>query len=377
MLLINRMDLLHKPAKVYLWGTGKVAAWIVEQFKNDIFKLHISGFIDNDEKKQGDIFCGYKIYSPDVLENDRDCHIIILSNFWKEISGQIEDQYSESVVRCDSFHFFIKYRLIPRYQGSEDEEIKETLNYICNGSLEVFNYPFVEKYRDIDIEIEYDHQKQLFYTLFADKRMYLSRKYKSKAKIQEYLKQIMMEQDKLSPHCYLAGTFCVDQNSVVLDAGAAEGNFSLSIIDKVKKIYLIEPDKEWVEALQYTFEAYQDKVVIINKYLSDFVSEETTTVDNIVNEKLDFIKMDIEGEEYYALQGAVKTISRNDKLRCVICTYHHEFDYMVIKNFLKDMGLKTETSKGYMWFPYDNNYFYSLPTLRRGLIRAEKGKNEN
>lgn len=39
MFLINRMDLLHKPAKVYLWGTGKVAAWIVERFKEDIFKL--------------------------------------------------------------------------------------------------------------------------------------------------------------------------------------------------------------------------------------------------------------------------------------------------------------------------------------------------
>jgi predicted RNA methylase len=42
-------------------------------------------------------------------------------------------------------------------------------------------------------------------------------------------------------------------DDVVADLGAAEGNFSLSIINKVKKIYIFEYDKEWVEALKAPF----------------------------------------------------------------------------------------------------------------------------
>ena len=59
------------------------------------------------------------------------------------------------------------------------------------------------------------------------------------------------------------------------------------------------------------------------------------TIDDIVNslavDDINFIKMDIEGAERYALAGASKTISRF-KPKMALCTYHLPDDPEVIKS---------------------------------------------
>ncbi len=372
MIYINRTDSLEKLHGTYLWGAGKFAENMLSRFGDEIAEMNIRGFIDNCELKTEKIFCGYQVYAPKVLEYSGKYHIIIMCNCFNEIVSQIKEQYSENVYRCESYHFFIKYRLLARYQSSQDPEIRELLTYIRKESLQVFNYPFVWDYYNVVYEIAYDREKKLFYAVFQGKRMYLCKRYRSREQAEHYLRQIMMEQDKDSPHCYLTDDFNVENDAVVLDAGVAEGNFALSVIDKVKKIYLVEPDVEWLEALRYTFEPYMDKVVLIGKYLSNYQSEETVTVDSIVEETLDFFKLDIEGEEYYALQGASGTIMRSNGVKCAVCTYHNEFDYLSITSLLLRMGFQVGHSRGYMWFPYDKDYFVSLPTFRRGLVKAEK-----
>ena len=372
MIYINKTDSLEKLHCTYLWGAGKFAEKMLSRFGNEIAAMGIQGFIDNRAQKNEETFCGYQVYAPKVLEQSGKCHIIIMCDHFREIVRQIEKQYSENVYRCESYHFFIKYRLLARYQNSKDCEIRELLAYIKNESLQVFNYPFVWDYYNTVYEIVFDQEKQLFYAVFQGKKMYFCKRYGSREQVERYLRQVIMEQDKSSPHCYLTNDFCVDDGAVVLDAGVADGNFALSVIDKVKKIYLVEPDIEWLEALHYTFEPYMDKVVIIGKCLTNYQSEETVTVDNIVEETLDFLKMDIEGEEYYALQGAADTIKRSKGMKCAVCTYHNEFDYFSINSLLLQMGFQTRPSRGYMWFPYDKDYFVNLPTFRRGLVRAEK-----
>lgn len=372
MIFVNKANSLRKLHCTYLWGAGELAEKIISRFKNQIAEMDIRGFIDNYEQKNNQLFCGYPVYSPKVLEQKENCHIIIMCDQFEEIVAQIQKYYFENVYRCESYHYFIKYRLMERYQYSEDLEIKELLEYIKDESLQVFNYPFVWDYYSAEYEIVYDNKRQLFYTVFQGKKMYFCKRYGSRAQVERYLRQVMLEQDRLSPHCYLTDGFDVEDGAVVLDAGTAEGNFALSIIDKVQKIYLVEPDIEWIEALQYTFEPYMDKVVIVNKFLSNYESAETAMVDSIVKEQLDFLKMDIEGEEYYAMQGAADTVKRSNRMKCALCTYHNEFDYVSINALLIQMGFRTNPSRGYMWFPYDKDYFVSLPTFRRGLIRAEK-----
>lgn len=181
-----------------------------------------------------------------------------------------------------------------------------------------------------------------------------------------------MEQDEKSPHLYITDQYRIKDNSVVIDAGVAEGNFSLEIIDRVKKIYLIESDRDWIEALKLTFSPYKDKVEIINVAASDYSDEGIAALDEIIHEKVDCIKMDIEGEELFALRGCNRIIDESDNIQCLICTYHQEFAYDVICAFLKEKGMEIQTSCGYMYYA---NHRINAPELRRGIVRARKRGN--
>ncbi|WP_312430327.1 FkbM family methyltransferase [Lacrimispora sp.] len=356
----------------YIWGTGVRAKQINEYFANHLKRIKLIGYIDNDSSKWEGEFYGKKIYSPEVLKENKESYIIIANMFSDEITNQIIKSYPWYRDRIADTLFFERQQVISRYKDCKENEIQDIVNYLVDHPLQVFNYPFVEKYDNEDFDIKYDKEKKLFYTLYYNKKMYFSRSFHDEEKVREYYKSICLEQDFHSPHKYLTDIFEVPNNAVVVDAGVAEGNFALSIVECAKKIYLFEPDKEWVEALKYTFEPYNEKVVIVNKSLSNYIDDNTTTIDETLNgSSVDFIKMDIEGEEYYAIQGAIKSIEISEDVKCVVCTYHQEFAYSKIKTLLEDLYFKIETSTGYMWYPENFNVMRA-PVLRRGVIRAEK-----
>lgn len=361
--------------RTYIWGTGRIAKYVYHFYYNELESYNIVGCIDNDKTKVGKTFEGTDIciFQPDVLIDDKQSQVVILTAAYQEIEQQIMNDYPWMIGSVQSPLLFTKHRLISRYKDTRNEEIKDILCYLKDHPLQVFNYEFTKKYSNTNYDILYDEQAELFYTMFYNKRMYFARNLDSEEKVRDYYGQVMLEQDMESPHRYLYGDFQVDSNSVVIDAGVAEGNFALSVIDKVKKIYLFESDPDWIEALKYTFEPYKDKVIMVNKYLSNYVDASTVSIDSFVSEdQIDFIKLDIEGEEYYALEGAKNTIISSSKMKCAVCAYHKEFDYFALLQLLQEFGFDTETSRGYMWFPYDRNSIYDLPTLRRGLIRAKK-----
>lgn len=64
------------------------------------------------------------------------------------------------------------------------------------------------------------------------------------------------------------------------------------------------------------------------------ISIRTVTIDDTIGkQEVGFIKMDIEGAEYDALQGAKETIQR-DKPFLAICVYHKQGDVLAIMNYL-------------------------------------------
>lgn len=360
-----------KNKKYYIWGTGHIAEEINSQHKEQIEELDIVGYIDNDSQKVGQLYKGKRVYGPDILLEDKDCYIIIANAFREDIISQIKDKYPKTTSKIMESLFFQRMDLLSRYEDNREKEIKNIVDYLKENPLDIFNYPFVKKYDEIEFDVEFDVNKGLYYTFYYGKKMFFSRKFKSEKEVKSYYKSVCVEQDFKSPHRYLTDIFTVPKDAVVIDAGVAEGNFALSVIEYVKRIYLFEPDEEWAEALRYTFEPYENKVVLINKSISNYINGKTTTIDSEIGEKIDFIKMDIEGEEYYALEGAEKTIEKSPNMQCVICTYHQEFAYEIINKFLLGHGFNTQPSKGYMWYPCET-FGERAPILRRGLIRAQK-----
>lgn len=354
---------------IYIWGTGRRARQIVRAFFDELVECDIRGFIDNFSEERS--FNGWSVFPPDVLRKQQDLNIFIAVDNRKPIVDQIARDYPYYSERILDIRFFEKLKIFARYRNTNDPEIQEILDYLEDESLTWFNYPFVNKY-DNSVRVKKDENLGLFYFIYQDKRIYLSRKFHNDCMAREYVKSLYIEQDEQSPHRYLTRTYDVPDQSIVIDAGCAEGFFSIGIIERVQHIYIFEPDPMWCEALKYTFEPFKKKVTIVEKALSNFVYGKTTTIDNEIKDlNVDFVKMDIEGEELYALQGARRTIGHSPRIKCVVCTYHQEFAYDAIKLFFEHIGLKTEHSRGYMWF--DERYNEMRPfVLRRGLIRAYK-----
>lgn len=62
----------------------------------------------------------------------------------------------------------------------------------------------------------------------------------------------------------------------------------------------------------------------------------TEKIDDIDFERVDFIKLDIEGAERNCLEGARKTIEKYHP-RLAICAYHLQDDLLVLYEFIKSL----------------------------------------
>jgi hypothetical protein len=252
-----------------------------------------------------------------------------------------------------------------------DDEKRLILSYLKYHPLSFFPYSYTEQYNSKEVVVYIDSEKKMPYTLQDGKRLYFKKKW-NKEIIQKYYNGLLMEQDIASPHHYETTEFYVANGDVVVDAGAAEGNFALSIVEKVKKIYLFEVDEEWIEVLKITFAPWKNKVTIINKYVSDNNIGNCITMDSFFEqEQIDFIKADIEGAESQLLAGAKAILSRQTHTKIVLCTYHKCDDAAILNRMLIEQGFNTEFSKGYVIFLHEA-YNITPPYLRRGLIRATK-----
>lgn len=157
-------------------------------------------------------------------------------------------------------------------------------------------------------------------------------------------------------HIYGAGDKGVRRGDVVLDCGANVGVFTRVALDAgANKIIAIEPAPENLECFRRNFagEISAGKVVVVpkgvwnkedvltlhvdptNSAADSFILEHKgegavakvplTTIDHLVAElkidKVDFIKMDIEGAEPNALTGATQTLKKW-KPRIAVSAYH-------------------------------------------------------
>ena len=263
---------------------------------------------------------------------------------------------------------------IPKEKISNEQS--RVLEYLIHNEITVFPYPFVNEYLSLEINLKYDQTEDLLYTLFDGKKLfYKNGSQKNKAK--KYFKAILIEQDKRSPHRYLSENFNVNENDVVVDVGAAEGNFTLSVIEKVKHVYLFEPDKNWVKALEATFKPWKEKVTIVNKFISNITDEskQTVSLDDFFDKKIiNFLKADVEGFEMRLLKGGKKIIDANKQLKIAICTYHNQEDAEQIQEILRNQNFNCDFSNGYMLYYYGRSNVVKEPYLRRAILRAEKSE---
>lgn len=253
--------------------------------------------------------------------------------------------------------------------GLTDEE-KQASQYFKNHPFTPFPFGWAGKYDRLTPEVYFDDFHSCFYVFFENKKLYFPKNY-SKKQVVWTIRSIYREQDSHSAHRYLTDNFQPHDNSIMIDGGVAEGSLSLSLIEKVKKLYLIECEKNWIEALQLTFEPWKEKVEIVGKYLSDKTDEHNITIDSILeadeNEKY-FIKLDVEGYEKLTLKGMNRFFAKVRDLKMCVCTYHYENDAAELEKILKNRGMSCEFSESSLLFSMHSE----IPSFRKALIRARK-----
>lgn len=358
--------------RIILFGTGARAEKVIKSI--NFKKYNLLAVLDNNENKQGTFWHDVIVKSPNDLGKEEYDKIVICSTAYPVIYKQLVEECNVNPDKIVNHVYFIKNKLLDYYKIRKyDDEIKDVLDYLNKHSLDIFNYNFKDKYDVLEVDVDYDETVQMFYVLYNGKRMYFSSKFETKESVIKYYRFILEEQDEQSPHRYLIDKMQVNKGDIVVDAGTAEGNFALDIIDVAAKVYLIEMDPDWVKALNQTFKDYQDKVVIISKCLSDIDDENNATLDHLFEDvDIDFLKMDIEGFEVKALNGAKKFLSKVNPIKLDICTYHNYNDYYDIQALLTEHNYYIEPSKGYMFYQNEAKYTDNEPHLVKGLIRGYK-----
>jgi len=133
---------------------------------------------------------------------------------------------------------------------------------------------------------------------------------------------------------------------VFVDGGAYVGDTLPQIIQKFpnyKKIYCIEPNELHINIAKRNFATQRDiefihcglgknKIQIkensnkIHHGEHDYQANNINSLDNLLDEKVDFIKLDIEGAEQDAIEGAQNIISKYTPI-LAICIYHKAEDW--------------------------------------------------
>lgn len=364
--------------KILVWGTGIGAEEFMKHYRNGYDKYFaIVGFIDNSVKKQGTFFEGKKIYAPENiigLEWEQIVICVLREDFQQEILLLLEDLGIEKEkISCyleDCGMNLLKPIIQEKYKDTKDNEIIEILDYLKNNDFSVFNQYVKKEHKKYKV---YQEDNDDPYIQVENKRMYYPKELLDANRI-HYLDDVFFEQLENSPHKYVREIGDIPENGVLIDAGVQEGNFSINYIDRVKKLYLIECEKIWCRVLEKTFAPYRYKVEICNKFLSKEDTATMVTLDTLVKERIDFLKMDIEGSEVDALLGGSELLKKSDAL-VSICSYHNRNDEKYIRFLLDAYGYRTQTSRGYMAFIWDKNYCDSLD-FRRGVVYGKKIDNE-
>ncbi len=61
-----KINIFYSKKRFFIWGASSFLQELLEHYPVGFFK--IDGFIDSDPKKQAQLFCGYRVYSPDKLD---------------------------------------------------------------------------------------------------------------------------------------------------------------------------------------------------------------------------------------------------------------------------------------------------------------------
>lgn len=307
---------------IVVYGMGNASQRIISLIENKGGK--ISDVFASDEFVRGHYFLGHKVLKYSEVCEKYDDFIVVLGFATRldNVLNNIERISKEHIVLAPD---------IP----------------VAGGGL--FTYEYVkENEKDFDF----------VYSNLADEK---SRKtfinvinFKISGKV-EYLLNNYSDKDDIYKEILK-----LNEEEIIVDLGAYDGDtireFTSFTNGKYKHIYALEPDEknfrklekntaEMDEITLYNMGAWSKRDTLIfakkagrnSKLSGEGVSVEVSDIDSLINKKITLLKMDIEGSELKALEGAEKTI-KEYKPKLYICAYHRNEDLFTLGRKILSLG---------------------------------------
>jgi hypothetical protein len=270
----------------------------------------------------------------------------------------------------------LRRRIQRQYGNSADPEVREVLAFLAaHPSQELplgMNPPYdwANQYRPEDVPVEQDGSTGMLVARVNGHRIYFPR-IADPASVRRSVALACLEQDPRSPHCYCGGRQMIDPQDVAVFVGASDGIFCLSLIERLSKAYLFEPDPNWAEPLRMTMKPWGEKVEIVPLALGSRDADGITRLDSFLvrRPQPNFIQMDVEGAELEVLKGAENLLRQTGKLRLSICAYHQRLDFPKFAGHLAKLGYDISHSPGFFVIGV------RMPYLRRGVLYASRIAN--
>lgn len=300
----------------------------------------------------------------------------LIKNFHLMGKYNIQDDYLNKLNEIDRLRGFI-VSLCLKNMPELAQQYSDELDFLDKKNIhDMFPYDQVKTLESDEILVGVDKRYKLPYVLHNGKKLFFPACWNPKEVSEKY--KYYIERENLlgggftskAPHQYQSEQFKIESGDILLDIGCAEGLIALDSIDNLKKLYLYEADPIWQRPLHATFAPYKDKVVIINKWVSDKDDSTSVTLNSSVKEdpmEHFFVKMDIEGAEEMVVKGN-SDFFLNRKINVACCTYHKYNHYSTLKDVFEKWGYSVSSSDGYMLCFMDN--VFQPPYFRKGVIRA-------
>lgn len=324
--VIEKINKNNIPA--YIYGCGNAGQALAKQLNAE----NIKGFIVSGDNyiqyKSTQVFNKYKVFSAsEMINNIEDVYLLVSIAPTDELKHIVEQMS----------HIAAIYWL----DGQQLLFPKMTFNYVCNNvdKLDLLESKCLDSYSKdlmkayINTRISGDLNYICEYTRHPRREIYFDR-------------NILMNK----------------KNEVLIDCGAYIGD---SIKDFIKytngdydAVYSFEPNEKNFESLEKIKNQY-DNIFLFKKGCgnkketlhfnsergpmssiesnSDEIIEIDTIDDCLRGKRVTFIKMNIEGSEYNAIEGASNTIKKC-KPRCAISVYHKPEDLFIIPSLLLSLN---------------------------------------
>lgn len=322
---------------IYIWGTGAVAQGFYHEFKP--LGLRVNCFVDNNLQQEGKYLADIPIISPKSLSASTNSLIIIgTAMYSRDVFAQAIKMGISNII--DAMDFRLNFMFEDLERGVSWKEIAQKISTI-------YHYLGDDESREV-------YLRHLIHFFFFQSGYHPPIYYHDLCRPQQYFPSDIID---------------FNHKDVLVDCGAYTGDTLAEFISLQKpfaKYICYELSKRNYSKLINNVECtrcmqrgdtYDKKIECYNLgvgsrneniFFDDNESETRCLVggtqgqivriaDHLAEEKVSFIKMDLEGMEMAALQGA-DTLIRKQKPKLAICIYHKISDFWKIPEYMLEMN---------------------------------------